>query len=77
MSETQEPARTTNLFYSPRAAAIVAGYTRGQIIQFSDGQHFIIGHIGATALVLVPIDASEAERVCGSDAQTTLVSSMN
>jgi hypothetical protein len=61
----------------PATGGILAKFPVGTVIEFGDGQPFIVGHRGPHGLVIVPITAEEAERICSSDAPTTTASPVN
>jgi hypothetical protein len=61
----------------PDAAAIVTRYPVGTVVHISDGQHFVVGHRGDIALVLVPITDASAEMLCSFADPITMPSSTN
>ena len=61
----------------PDAGGILAQFPVGTVVEFGDGQAFIVGHRGPIGIVMVPITSAEAERICSSDGPTTTASPVN
>lgn len=55
----------------PNTPAVLARYPLQALIQLLDGQHFMIVMKSDTCLILQPVSADLAERLCSSDDPTT------
>jgi hypothetical protein len=64
MSDDPDPMDGFLVQVHPDADAILADYPVGTVLELITGQNFVVGHHGSQGLVIVPITAEEAERVC-------------